>query len=176
MNSRFLSVLSLVVLPFVARAEDPILASRLMWAQFASDNAGGAQYQSQAIRVFDRDGKDKTPGKPLSTNAWLVGEWPRYGTQPEWFTKRIFPTGGDGQAIAFEAKGNFNEKQGTIAFWVKGTKWDVNTAQVEELVTLESPSGKVTFGKTAPKMLSLTGPSGAVASVAIEFDRNRLPW
>jgi len=174
MNLRLLSVLALVVLPSLVRAEDPILASRLMWAQFVADNAGVQQYQSQIIRVLDKDGKDKAPGKPLSTNAWLVGEWPRYGTQAEWFSKRVFPTGSEGQAIAFEAKGNFNEKQGTIALWVRGTKWDVNTPQVEELISIESPAGKVTFAKTSPKTLSLTGPSGAATSFPIDFDPNRL--
>ncbi len=170
MNSRLLSALALAVLPFVARADDPILASRQMYVQFLSPNNEGEKYESRVVRILDREGRDKGEGKLLSANARLIGEWPLYPGVRQWFTDRVLPTGGEGQAVALPAAGNFNGAKGTITFWVKGKDWDVNSPQVEELLTLECPTGNIVFAKTAPKTLSLT----PTISVPMDFDPERL--
>ena len=160
------------------RAADPILSSQLMYVPFDADNATYGSYRARLFRILDQKGMDKGKGTALSEQASEVAEWPLYGKKESeyngYFGSKWFPTGGEGQAVAFPVDGNWKDGSGSVVFWVKGTGWDVTTPRAEELITLESAQGNVVFGKTAPKTLTLAGPGAAPISVPIDFTPDRL--
>ncbi len=174
----WLTLLSLSIISMVALAADAIIDSRLMYVPFDSDNANSSTYKTHLFRILDQAGKDKGAGKALSDAAFEIAEWPTYGKGPNiqhyYYGHKVFPTGAEGQAVAFQAAEHWNTVQGSVVFWVKGQGWDVSTSLKEELFTVESPEGNVTFGKTDAKTLALTGPANQSVAFPIDFDPNRL--
>ncbi len=157
-------------------SSDSILDSRLMYVPFETKSD---KYKEQGFRILDQKGMEKGRGTALSDKACEFSEWPLYGkaeseTHQINASARWFQTGGDGQAVAFPAEGNWMDGCGSLVFWVKGAGWDVAAPQAEELITLEGEKGRVVFGKTAPKTLSLAAPGAASVSIPIDFDPDRL--
>ncbi len=121
-------------------AADAILSSRLMYVPFDAW-ATVSNYRVRLFSILDQKGMEKGKGTALSNQASEVAELPLYGRKEsesiEIYAAKWFPTGGEGQAVAFPVDGNWKDGSGSLAFWVKGTGWDVTTPQAEELITLE---------------------------------------
>ncbi len=159
-----------------AFCEDFILSSRLMYVPF--ENSTG-NYRERAFRILDQKGMEKGRGTAASDKAFEVAEWPLYGhgeDEPSgnYTYARWFPTGGEGQSVAFPSGGNWQDGSGSLIFWVKGKGWDISVPQAEELITLEGEKGNVVFGKTAAKTLSVYAPGTAQVDIPIDFDPDRL--
>ncbi len=154
-----------------ALAADDLQSARLLYVPFVGNNSGAGQVRTQFFRIIGPKGLDTGKGMPLSETAMELLDWPLYKSQRH--NDRLFPTGAEGEAVAFPAEGNITSTQGTINLWVKGQNWDIASLLAEELVTLESPDGNVVFGKLAPQALVLKGPNQQSVRVPINFTLDR---